>query len=737
MDLHTGARVTSAGPSPLSFNTSCLLNAHSNIPRPSCVGAAFTTSSVRACRTPVPESLTEQPIPVSTDTIPTGAVDPRLAQPTKHLASNSLRANAFDDKSSTIMTPVITASVERRLDGKEDHEALQDPDATSPMVEDPRIRSPAASCENSGSTTEKAARTGWAERQTRTVTKRPELPEESAPYPSRVVGPEEQTLRGRPSASNSPEGAGETGKSVHSAQVKPAVPDRTYGMDWDGPSRAVIDSHPDNSSGFRKAEEREEAASAQAVNRGHQVTMIEIPDDDDDTAYRQWLKRESPPISPKRKSAGLPTPPDFPKTTSPPPNEGVGPTCVRKGTVTSPTVAVPSGAGAKAKEVPHRWFKPFEVDWTLRAVCEARNDNAARAALSVWIHRDKGAALTDELLAELRLGGENARERLYELRDPPVVVLAHESSIHNFLLDIVLNPVTGTKTLSTKGLLDSGCTSSAINRRFVESHRLETQKVHTPIPVYNADGTRNAGGDITEYVETRMTIRGHTERIDLVVTNLGTKDVYLGHDWLKRHNPSINWKTQSLLFGRCACAGNALSLPDSDPDDRWDEELEEGDTILAVRMEEEIAIRAVHHANDLAAAAHAEKPKKTFEEMVPEDYRSFRDLFSKENFNEMPERTPWDHAIELTPNAKATLDCKVYPLNRSEQEQLDKFLDENLASGHIRPSKSPFASPFFFIKKKDGTLRPVQDYRKLNEMTIKNRYPPSPDLGTHRQAAGC
>ncbi len=91
-----------------------------------------------------------------------------------------------------------------------------------------------------------------------------------------------------------------------------------------------------------------------------------------------------------------------------------------------------------------------------------------------------------------------------------------------------------------------------------------------------------------------MTIKGHAERIDLVVTNLGKKDIYLGHDWLKRHNPSVNWKTQSLLFGRCACAGNAFSLPDSDPDDRWDKELEEGDTILAVRMDEEVAIRAVH-----------------------------------------------------------------------------------------------------------------------------------------------
>ncbi len=207
MDLHTGARLASAGRPPFHFTTSCLLNAYLNIPRPSHIGAAFTTSSVCACRTPVPESLIGHSSLSQTDTPPTGAVDPRTAQPTKRLASSPLRVNAFDDKSSTIMTPIITASVERRLDGKEDHEAPQDPDATSPMVEDPRIRSPAAPCTDSGSTTEKAARTGRAEGQTRTVAKRPELLEESAPLISRVVGPEEQTLRGRLSVSKSQEGS--------------------------------------------------------------------------------------------------------------------------------------------------------------------------------------------------------------------------------------------------------------------------------------------------------------------------------------------------------------------------------------------------------------------------------------------------------------------------------------------------------------------------------------------------
>ena len=58
-----------------------------------------------------------------------------------------------------------------------------------------------------------------------------------------------------------------------------------------------------------------------------------------------------------------------------------------------------------------------------------------------------------------------------------------------------------------------------------------------------------------------------------------------------------------------------------------------------------------------------------------------------------------------------------------EQAKLDKFIDENLAKGYIRPSKSPMAWPFVFISKKDGKLQPCQDYWKLNKGTIKNIYP--------------
>ena len=91
-------------------------------------------------------------------------------------------------------------------------------------------------------------------------------------------------------------------------------------------------------------------------------------------------------------------------------------------------------------------------------------------------------------------------------------------------------------------------------------------------------------------------------------------------------------------------------------------------------------------------------------------------------FNNLPPHQDFDHAIDLKDLfiPKVT---KLYPLNPQELDTCTAFVKENLQTGQIQPSKSPQASPFFFVKKKDGKLRPVQDYRYLNEHMIKNAYP--------------
>jgi len=101
----------------------------------------------------------------------------------------------------------------------------------------------------------------------------------------------------------------------------------------------------------------------------------------------------------------------------------------------------------------------------------------------------------------------------------------------------------------------------------------------------------------------------------------------------------------------------------------------------------------------------------------------FADIFSDQKSKKFPPKWPWDHKIELKPGAPTTLISKTIKLSTTEQEELKKFVNKHLEQGTIQQSKSLYATSFFFIKKKNGKLRPVQDYQLINEWTIKNRYP--------------
>ena len=88
---------------------------------------------------------------------------------------------------------------------------------------------------------------------------------------------------------------------------------------------------------------------------------------------------------------------------------------------------------------------------------------------------------------------------------------------------------------------------------------------------------------------------------------------------------------------------------------------------------------------------------------VPDFCSSFADVFSEQTYNTLPPHHPFDHTIELKDSFVPKI-AKVYPLNPAEKEACKAFIDEHLKTGRILPSKSPQASPFFFVPKKDGTL---------------------------------
>jgi len=98
-------------------------------------------------------------------------------------------------------------------------------------------------------------------------------------------------------------------------------------------------------------------------------------------------------------------------------------------------------------------------------------------------------------------------------------------------------------------------------------------------------------------------------------------------------------------------------------------------------------------------------------------------LFNKKKFKKLPERHEWDHKINLMEEALKELNAKAYAITLKEEEALNQWLDEQLKVGLIVESKSRYAVPCFYILKKDGSLQLVQDYRKLNQVMIKDKIP--------------
>jgi len=155
-------------------------------------------------------------------------------------------------------------------------------------------------------------------------------------------------------------------------------------------------------------------------------------------------------------------------------------------------------------------------------------------------------------------------------------------------------------------------------------------------------------------------------------------------------------------------------------------EYEQGDRLFMTRVlpkptAEELCAASMT-SQKLAEGARRSTEARREPFTPPDCVRGFESVFAKKDFDILPEHRQWDHAIELIPGSEPKL-SKVYPLSLVEQKELDAFLEENLRTRRIRPSKSPMAAPVFFIKKKNGSLWLVQDYRALNSMTVKNKYP--------------
>ena len=215
----------------------------------------------------------------------------------------------------------------------------------------------------------------------------------------------------------------------------------------------------------------------------------------------------------------------------------------------------------------------------------------------------------------------------------------------------------------------------------MEKHQLPTRKLARPIPIYNADGTLNKGGTIKEYAEIQMIIQDHVEIIQFTISDLGEADVFIGYEWLKKHNPDVDWGASTLFFTRCPDECNYITTLDdldTDPEEHLNHvHFEEGEKLFVFDIEGYMSNRRTFMGDS---------QENIFKQKVPLHYSDYKDVFDKEDFDHLPDRRVWDHAIKLDENFKP-VDCKVYPLNPSEQKALEEFIEENLSSRWIRPSR--------------------------------------------------
>src|SRR5260370_2332334 len=222
----------------------------------------------------------------------------------------------------------------------------------------------------------------------------------------------------------------------------------------------------------------------------------------------------------------------------------------------------------------------------------------------------------------------------------------------------------------------------------------------------NVDGTENRSGELRHYTDLQVQTGNNHTNLQFYLTELGQQKAILGYPWFAAAQPKIDWKkgwidhTQLPIILRTNNAQKATFVPRSRNLPR---QKVTGDYFLG---------RIIFHPTKTLATPIREIPPK---------YQRHSKVFNEKESQRLPQHTIWDHAIELLPGAPASLPSRLLPLTQSEIAEAQKFVAEHLKRGTIRESWSPYATNFFFVKKKDRKLRPVQDYRPVNKWTKRNR----------------
>ncbi|KAL0562072.1 hypothetical protein IC582_002522 [Cucumis melo] len=254
-------------------------------------------------------------------------------------------------------------------------------------------------------------------------------------------------------------------------------------------------------------------------------------------------------------------------------------------------------------------------------------------------------------------------------------------------------------------LFDSGSSHSFISSAFVSHARLEVEPLHHVLSVSTPSGECMLSKEKVKACQ--IEIAGHVIEVTLIVLDMLDFDVILGMDWLAANHASIDCSRKEVTFNPPSLAsfkfkgGGSKSLPQIISAIRASKLLSQGTWgILA----------SVVDTREADVSLSSEPVVRDYPDVFPEE------------LPRLPPHREVEFAIELEPGT-VPISRAPYRMAPAELKELKVQLQELLDKGFIRPSVSPWGAPVLFVKKKDGSMRLCIDYRELNKVTVKNRYP--------------
>ena len=282
-----------------------------------------------------------------------------------------------------------------------------------------------------------------------------------------------------------------------------------------------------------------------------------------------------------------------------------------------------------------------------------------------------------------------------------------------------------------------------LDSALARGHSLPTTPT-PPVELCLFDGTLN--NIISEVVSLPVQFpSGECMTLDFYITPLDSCCLLvLGHSWLTRYNPLIDWVSGSISFRPPSLLQSLASVPPVEtlvnpPFSLAENPLQfiPSETISSNPKRPHIAIISApallqalclsgSKTFSLQFCSTIQAKSTTVSEKIdlsaiPEEYHEYADVFSKSKAKTLALHCPYDLRINLEKDSHSLVGT-IYSLSKFEQKALKEFIDENLTNRFIRSTSSSHGVLVLFVKKKDSSLRLCVDFRRLNKIMKKDRY---------------